>query len=192
MTTATERAWAAGFFDGEGSVARVVDRRVRSVPEGRVRYPNVNITQAGASDAPPDTLVRFLAAVDVTATIHGPIFITRRKPRYQISISNAHDVMKIYQALRPYLSSEKLRAFEERIAEADAVRAAPLPRRTKQERCQRGHVLADPNIYYSAAGNRRCRECQLMTSRDQRRRQRDARASSADHSGDTPPRSKKR
>jgi len=60
-------AWAAGFFDGEGSITCTVGEGSRAI--------HVEITQAGDEEAPPDTLVKFHSAV-------GGIGLIRRKKRY--------------------------------------------------------------------------------------------------------------
>lgn len=161
MATNEERAWAAGFFDGEGSVARTVAKN------GRVGVPAISITQAGPPDSPPDTLVRWSEAVGVKVRIYGPIFITGRKPRYQLQVGAYADVIKVRDAMWPWLSTDKREAFTSRIEEYEVKRATPLPRSKPQTHCRNGHALVEGNLYVSGK-SRRCRTCQLKQSRDAR------------------------
>lgn len=58
-----ELAWAAGFFDGEGSI-HIHNRKARRL------IPNVSITQAGTH--PTELLERFRRAVGGLGTVCGP------------------------------------------------------------------------------------------------------------------------
>jgi hypothetical protein len=170
MIPDTERAWAAGFFDGEGSVARTVAKN------GRVGVPAVSITQAGV-DGIPDTLLRFCAAVDVDAAIRGPIYIPNRKPRYQLQINAYAKVIIVRDALWPWLSSDKRSAFTARLDEYEIKRANRWPRSLPWTHCKQGHPMTDDNVYVNAHGGRRCRECQLEASRAYRATKRDGSSS---------------
>lgn len=159
----TERAWAAGFFDGEGSVARTVSRN------GRPTVPRVSITQAGPPDAPPETLLRFATAVGVSGRLYGPTFIENRKPRYVWAAGKYADVLVIRDALWPWLSTVKRDVFTERLTEYEEKRATPIPRSRPWTHCKNGHELVPENLYISGT-TRRCRICQIAQSREQRRR----------------------
>jgi hypothetical protein len=169
MSSDTERAWAAGFFDGEGSVGKTFAKN------GRPGVPQVSITQAGI-DGIPDTLLRFCAAVGVEPSrIYGPIDIAHRKPRYQLQINAYESVLAVRDALWPWLSSAKRAAFTARLDEYEVKRADRWPRSLPWTHCKQGHPMTEDNVYVSQGG-RSCRTCQRERSRLQAERKRRARA----------------
>ena len=90
----TESAWAAGFFDAEGSVL-VRDRR------GALRR-ELAVSQAGRGAA-PSVLVRFQAACDGRGTVRGP----RRGYLYYWRVSSKEDVDAVGALIVPWLSDPK-------------------------------------------------------------------------------------
>lgn len=99
-----ERAWAAGFFDGEGWAGLVVQAGRRTT------QPQAQINQAG-TDGVPETLVRFQRAVGV-GRITGPTKIAGRKDLYRWCASSRDDVRRVCEALAPWLGGVKLAQFE--------------------------------------------------------------------------------
>jgi hypothetical protein len=101
---ATEGAWAAGLFDGEGSLWLAKDERNR--PEWR----GVSMELAQASQTGvPETLERFQAAVRV-GHIAGPRRLKNswtRLPQYRWQVSGRHAVSAAIDVLWPSLSPMK-------------------------------------------------------------------------------------
>lgn len=92
-----ERAWAAGFFDAEGSTS--ADRGTRHV---RV---HLSLTQAG--DSVPPELERFGRAVNVQKRIYGPF----RSRLYHWTISDHAAVIAVGSRLWPWLGERKRAQF---------------------------------------------------------------------------------
>ena len=90
----TEHAWAAGFFDAEGSVL-IRDQR------GYARR-ELAVSQGGAEMAPP-VLLRLQRTFDGRGSVRGP----RRGYLYYWRASNAQDVDAIGTLLLPWLSDPK-------------------------------------------------------------------------------------
>lgn len=106
---AMELAWAAGFFDGEGTcVAYLGKRKGRTGPE-RLR-PRMSITQHGM-EAIPEVLARFHRAVGRLGRISGPHAVgyatSRWLTRWTWSTTKNAEVRMIFELLDPYLSSIK-------------------------------------------------------------------------------------
>src|SRR5919204_5126452 len=93
------RAWAAGFFDGEGWAA-AQDRACRA-----------QINQASDTGV-PEVLLRFLGAVGV-GRIGGPALAEGREPLYHWVASSRDDVLAVFEALAPWIAAVKRKAFED-------------------------------------------------------------------------------
>jgi hypothetical protein len=101
-----ERAWAAGFFDGEGYVGYTF----RSNGTKRYRRIDVQVTQID-----PEVLERFRKAVG-TGRVYGPYHSARRiNPMWKYGIGSVEGVMHVLEVLRPYLCSIKTKQAEEAI-----------------------------------------------------------------------------
>lgn len=98
-----ERAWAAGFFDGEGWAAAVKNRSRRQ--------PMAMINQAGAGGV-PQVLARFRAAVGGVGTITGPNAAPGRRDLYRWTASSRANVEKTYALVTPWLGAVKLAQFQ--------------------------------------------------------------------------------
>lgn len=118
MAWATELAWAAGFFDGEGHV-----RACRSKGWTGLR---LYISQAG-DNGPPDTLVRFAEAVGGSA-IAPKERTSSGRPMWVLRIQNVGRVAHVMGLLWPWLSLEKRRQYDEAWEQYEADWS---PRRTK-------------------------------------------------------------
>jgi hypothetical protein len=101
-TPDTERAWAAGFFDGEGHICARYTKHVRADGVHHYRRIEVQITQIH-----PDVLFRFKEAVGV-GQVHGPYAAKgRRNPAYKFGVGGLPAVTQIVEAIFPYLSPVK-------------------------------------------------------------------------------------
>lgn len=103
-----ELAWAAGFFDGEGSAWAQAQKGRRTA------QPYAQINQADP-DGIPVVLERFRRAVGV-GSIHGPKKDPRRIDLYSWVASSRPDVTATLAALRPWLGSVKHNAFSSALA----------------------------------------------------------------------------
>lgn len=93
-----ERAWAAGFFDGEGSTCVKAGRSIV-----------VSVTQAADGDACPETLLHFARAVQA-GRLYGP-YATRGKPIYRWTAVGAEAALAIGR-LWPFLSRPKREQYQ--------------------------------------------------------------------------------
>lgn len=99
MTSETELAWAAGFFDGEGCVY------ARKVADRSWRRPGITIVQADVR-----SLERFCDAVGLDRRyLIGPKPQpgAGNKPIYEIRVNKLSVVVSILEAIGPYLSGPK-------------------------------------------------------------------------------------
>jgi hypothetical protein len=93
-----DRAWAAGFFDGEGWA----NRQGRGV--------NSRINQASL-DGIPEVLVKFQRIVGV-GRIHGPIIVEGKQPLYYWDATSRPDLLQVVDRIAPWLCSVKRAEFE--------------------------------------------------------------------------------
>ena len=96
-----ERAWAAGFFDGEGWAGAAAQR------DRETRQPHARVNQAGV-DGVPETLLRFQRALGGLGRIGGPDLVAGRRPIYRWEISSRSDVHTLFELVAPWLGSVKL------------------------------------------------------------------------------------
>ena len=103
----TDLAWAAGLFDGDGSVS-VASKSWKNGP----RYLTVraSVAQSG-SDGVPAVLSRFGAVVGF-GSIYGPNNRANNLPEYQWKVQNYRGVAQLVELLRDHLSPPKLRQAE--------------------------------------------------------------------------------
>ncbi len=99
-----ERAWAAGFFDGDGWAGTGGERGRRT------RQPAAQINQASASGL-PEVLSRFRAAVGGAGRVGGPRTLERRIPLYWWVASSRADVESAFEAIGPWLCDVKRAQF---------------------------------------------------------------------------------
>lgn len=98
MITETERAWAAGFFDGEGNIRCALRDGTRAVLTLQI------------SQIDPFVLERFRLMAGVGA-VRGPYKGTN-KDVYKFECSGA-DAISAFDAIKPYLSIPKLMQGEQ-------------------------------------------------------------------------------
>lgn len=99
----TELAWAAGFWDGEGS-------SYLAKSEGRGTAQPVARVNQSSTAGPPAVLVRLQRAIGL-GRVQGPTIVDGREPLYRWEITNRADVFRTFRALAPYLSSVKRSQF---------------------------------------------------------------------------------
>jgi hypothetical protein len=101
-------AWAAGFFDGEGTVAADKDPHT-----GRYRAINMEIPQSSAEGI-PDVLLRFCQIVGVGNILgpYEPRSPWSRLPQYRWRSGAREDVEMVATLLSPWLGPVKRTQFE--------------------------------------------------------------------------------
>lgn len=104
-----EKAWAAGFYDGEGSSKKKYYHYVNK--KGLPRKPNQNVMMS-VSQAHLETLERFKKAVGDRGTINGPYQYKGNKRPYWIWSASNKAARDVYEILKPFLSSIKKQQFE--------------------------------------------------------------------------------
>lgn len=96
-----ERAWAAGFFEADGSTTC----RTEQARDNWYRF-SLRASQSGEEQ--PPQLARFAATVD--GRIYGPYkYKGNRKPQWQVCMSGPAAV-EAYHKLRPYMTEGPKRA----------------------------------------------------------------------------------
>ena len=115
----SERAWAAGFFDGEGSVYHY------TYSCRKYRYPRITATIGQCHKAP---LIRFQKAVGV-GTIAGPYPSSHKngKPYWQWHANTLHDVLIVRKKLTKYLCQVKKTQFAKKVGEYERARRKRFP-----------------------------------------------------------------
>lgn len=159
-------AWAAGFWDGEGSVylSGALDRARR--------YPQARINQAGATGV-PEVLIRFQKAVGLGA-ISGPYLKDGCEPLYRWILSNAVEIRHLATALDLWLGGVKRGQFREVLGATGEPRSIPFDRLPEAEqrawaaglwdgegcvcllkhRSHTGHFVPEAAVTQSSAGGR--------------------------------------
>lgn len=101
----TELAWAAGFWDGEGSAYLTGSIRRRK------RQPQARINQSSTTGV-PEVLLRFRNALGFGA-IRGPDLVEGREPLYRWVASSRERVHAVLTQLAPWLGDVKSRQLSE-------------------------------------------------------------------------------
>jgi hypothetical protein len=164
-----ELAWAAGFFDGEGSIGHY-PMRVDGRPSIRI-----SISQVEA-----EPLLRFHRAVGHLGAVGGP-YAKRppSRPQHRFSSASFEHVQAIVAMIWPWLSSVKRAQASMALRDHAEWRAAnPRPARNAyghhqvhgrpvkrlvrhvKERCIHGHPFTEENTYTRPSdGARVCKTC---------------------------------
>lgn len=105
--SAIERAWAAGFFDGEGNVRR---RKGGRLSRPGYTIPQLQVAQTGG----PALLERFRDAVGA-GKVYGPYgpYKANKKPYWTFVATGPAPVATCFEALAPYLGAVKSAQFME-------------------------------------------------------------------------------
>lgn len=146
-----ELAWAAGLFDGEGSVGVYGTNSIR-----------LSIHQAGNDR--PEVLERFTRAVGA-GKISGPYKLPGRTPIWQMFVHRHEGAQYIAALLWPWLSSVK----RAQIAKALRKFVSAYRRRRASLACQNGHLRAEHGRKNNR-GHWICRVCFAASMRRQRAR----------------------
>jgi len=106
-----ELAWAAGFFDGEGSTIWTTrrPRKAGRLPKTGIRswtYHNVQLSVSQSGQELPEVLTRFKQALGI-GWLGGPYVHGKRQPIWHYSVSGFERVQAVVAMLWRYLSSTK-------------------------------------------------------------------------------------
>lgn len=152
--SATDLAWAAGLFEGEGCF------NVGFRQSGKI------IVQARLAMTDRDVVERFAAVVQV-GHLTGP-----RKKRvneqlvYEWATQWGPGVLAVIQMLSPWFGNRRsAKALEVKIA-AERI----LPYGEKRMFCRRGHPYEGDNVIVETSGIRRCRICRITETRERMRK----------------------
>jgi hypothetical protein len=152
-----ERAWAAGFFDGEGWTGLVrAGVRIKGPTWHRLR---ASINQNGDDGVPPAVLARFQRSVDGAGRIepHG------EPGAFKWIVEDLPGVERVLGFLGPWLGAVKIAQARSGIDTFNA----QLRLKGDAQRCMRGHEYE--RTYMSATGpKRRCNGCARIISRMKR------------------------
>lgn len=149
----SELAWAAGFFDGEGSI----------FPTGTKKHPRIAITQAG--DSCPEVLDRFRLAVGGLGYVRGPVVDGEdHQLKWFYNADGFEPAQAIVAMLWTWVGDRKRRQAQDALASYHAIphgRRWPGTRSESplRERCKRGHSYENA---YLRGRRRECRRCKHL------------------------------
>jgi hypothetical protein len=155
MNREQEIAWAAGLFEGEGTVGTQKQNRVR------IRFA-VAMTDR-------DVLERFHRIVGC-GSMTGPSWHSgSTKPQWRWSATAANDALHLADLFRPFLGERRLVQLDRAL---DAFHSQPPPRHGMRDKthCKRGHEFTAENTRHEFRGrsggpSRRCLTCERLRGR---------------------------
>lgn len=160
-----ELAWAAGFFDGEGS----------TFPTGKRRHPRISITQAPdpRDGTSPEVLHRFRRAVGEIGSVRGPYREKSGELKFLYNADGHEMVQAVIALLWEWLGDVKR---QQATATFQAHRQLPrLVRkpgvrfgRPLKSQCKRGHDYSD--VWERPGRSRHCRPCARERCHEKKRR----------------------
>lgn len=160
-------AWAAGLFEGEGTVIAIAGAHDRA-------YPVLSVAQSGTAAYPPSVLVRFREVMGDMGYVVGPFIDPTgvRKPKWNYRASGFEIVQTIVALMWAWLGDVKR---EQAAAAFAAYHSLPERRRwdgvtygrPMQLRCKRGHDYSD--VLLDKYGRRTCRPCKRLTDNTRKR-----------------------
>lgn len=159
----SEIAWAAGLFDGEGTI----------FASDQLRHKRAHVRlHAAIAMTDEETVRRFHAAVGV-GYVHGPYRAKKKnwKPKWVWRGGRDKDIRTTLRLLWPWLGTAKRQQAERALARRDEYVANPVPKTDfKKSICIAGHDLTI-NRYVAPNGSSYCRLCQRERARRWRDRQ---------------------
>lgn len=149
MAHEVEIAWAAGLFEGEGSITIQ-----RSGDRGRLR---VRFTLAMTDE---DVVRRFQCILGC-GSVYGPKMKKgATKPQWTYYVGRPEQIQRIAGLFRPYLGERRLAKLDECLS---AYSAQPPRGNWQREKthCPRGHEYTEENtVRYPSQYARRCKTCE--------------------------------
>jgi hypothetical protein len=147
-------AWAAGLFEGEGTVSCYIRKRGSRRPAPRVAM--------GMTD--PKTVEQFAEIMGF-----GTISVTRkavvnRKAIYRWQVGSWKDAEAAFSILGPWLHARRFAQFEKLLAAKPAVLMKPGDYLVAKTHCPHGHAYTPSNTYVHKT-HRACRTCRRLRQR---------------------------
>jgi hypothetical protein len=154
----TDRAWAAGFWDGEGCTTVLKS------------YATIQFTLGQAGDEGEALCQRFLDSVGVEGRVTGPYWGGRRtKGYYMVRITGYRTTKVLAERCWPWLSETKraqwLRAEASFLSYREKHGVWDFETATA---CKRGHEINEQNTLY--VGEKRWRRCRVCHREAESRR----------------------
>lgn len=103
-----ELAWAAGFYDGEGSSKRLYSNY--KTKSGIKQSPGVYVVMT-VSQSELNILKRFKKAVNNIGTINGPYQYERQRRPYWVWSVSCLGARNVFKLLKPYLGFTKRKQY---------------------------------------------------------------------------------
>jgi hypothetical protein len=150
MSRREDIAWAAGLFEGEGTVGTQ-----ETAERIRVRF--------ALAMTDEDVVRRFRRILGV-GHVNGPNWHKgSTKPQWRWSATKRADVAIVSDLLYPFLGERRRNALERAW---HAFANQPEPRRHKSEKthCPQGHPYVGQNLVHRDGEGRRCAECERQRS----------------------------
>lgn len=116
MPEATDIAWAAGLFEGEGSIS------LRRLRDGSAAQATVSIDMTD-----PDVIIQLAARLGI-GRLHGPYKGTN-KPRYRWTVSRLADVETFCTWVYPFLGERRQARIRQVLGEMKVYAAGQFPDR---------------------------------------------------------------
>lgn len=155
MATEAEIAWAAGVFEGEGSIIHSVQKTGNRGNRSTRRALTVKMCDL-------DVLQR-MKRVTGAGNITGPTIRNAERgwrPQWAWQVTRWDDVQRVLTAFLPYLCERRTAKAVELLADPPR----PIAEKMAQA-CCRGHERTPENLYLAPSGARVCRPCQAMHQR---------------------------
>lgn len=159
MTRETDLAWAAGFYDGEGSTVPV-----RQMKRGRSTMA-VTISQKD-----PEVLEKFAAIVG-RGYLTPPCRPSASKPNpcWQFRVNRWRHCLGVMDLLWPYLGTLKREQFLRVKAEVMAGGEPADRGKGTKTHCVHGHAFTPENTRITKTGYRNCKACSTIQAREWKR-----------------------
>ncbi len=162
-------AWAAGFFDGEGSTAM-----------SGFGYPVLRVGQSTyTDDLEPDDRLLKLRAIFGFGVLSGPRLVEGRKPHFTLTVNGVARVQMCIAAMWPFLSDVKrkqaIKALSGRRPGSGRTHVEWERESQNPEMCVRGHFRTDVTTYVRSNGDQQCRVCDAADHRAKRKAELEAR-----------------
>lgn len=159
MPTETDRAWAAGLFEGEGSITFGMRSRGVGLSSGRSCALNLGMTDR-------DVVSKFHNIVGV-----GSVYVykrndndSKRKIQYRWSVKNKLGVEEVLCRLLPHLGERRATRAAELFDFCEQIKSSE----DFHTCCRKGHSYDSSSSFYA----KRCRICRLEWRRKQYAKQR--------------------
>lgn len=165
-------AWAAGLFEGEGSISCVPMKHKGDYSRGYyTRHVCMSMTDH-------DVLVKLQLAIGL-GKIRGP-YQDRRNPNHKQSwvwtASGYDEMVQVLELFRPYLCSRRQEQIDHFLSFPPAQKKGAQPGNTfgrankgktiwvDRTHCRHGHDLAVVGVYTNPKGYKTCRQCERDSS----------------------------